>query len=166
MMLQTDVFFNFIEANFDIFKEQDHTSAEAGLRSCTRSTAPTQESIERVLPQYKVREELRNYFDEFHERATGGWKPCDPQLLQAASMPASSRTPVEGSTSYVLSGDRRGDRVASRSDMLADQPAQYASLRFETPKAEVGRRSATTLARTSTTAELHFVKVPDEPYRD
>lgn len=66
MMLQTDVFFNFIEANYDIFKEQDNTTlrqAYALYKDFCNETG-----IERMLPQYKVREELRNYFEHFRDR--------------------------------------------------------------------------------------------------
>jgi Family of unknown function (DUF5906) len=68
MMLQTDVFFNFVEANYDVFKTQDGTTLKQAYslykEFCTDS------GIERPLPQYKVREELRNYFHEFKDRAT------------------------------------------------------------------------------------------------
>ena len=70
MMLQTDVFFNFIEAHFDLFKSQNHTTLKQAYalykEFCTES------GIERPLPQYKMREELRNYFDEFRDRGEIG----------------------------------------------------------------------------------------------
>ena len=66
MMLQTDVFFNFIEAYYDVFKKQDNTTLKQayGLYKewCTET------GIDRARPQYKIREELRNYFDEFYDR--------------------------------------------------------------------------------------------------
>lgn len=66
MMLQTDVFFNFIEAYYDIFKSQNYTTLKQayGLYKefCLES------GIERPSPQYKIREELRDYFDDFKDR--------------------------------------------------------------------------------------------------
>ena len=66
MMLQTDIFFNFIEAYYDVFKSQNYVTLKQayGLYKefCSES------GIDRPLPQYKVREELRNYFDEFKDR--------------------------------------------------------------------------------------------------
>ena len=66
MMLQTDVFFNFIEAYYDVFKSQNYTTLKQayGLYKefCVES------GIDRPTPQYKIREELRDYFDEFKDR--------------------------------------------------------------------------------------------------
>src|SRR3954462_5981272 len=56
MMLQTDIFFNFIEAYFDIFKKQDNTTLKQAYtlyrEYCDES------GINRPMPQYKMREEL------------------------------------------------------------------------------------------------------------
>ncbi len=66
MMLQTDVFFNFIEAYYDVFKKQDYTYLSQAYKWYKEFCEET--GIPHPLPQYKMREELRNYFDEFHER--------------------------------------------------------------------------------------------------
>jgi hypothetical protein len=63
MMLQTDVFFNFIEAYFDIFKGQDGVSLRQAYQLYKEFCDDT--GIEKRLPQYKFREELRNYFEHF-----------------------------------------------------------------------------------------------------
>ncbi len=68
MMLQTDVFFNFVEAYYDIFKEQDGISLKQAYALYKEFCNET--GIDRILPQYKVREELRNYFGEFKDRHT------------------------------------------------------------------------------------------------
>ena len=67
MMLQTDMFFNFIESYFDVFKEQDGTSLHQAYAMYKEYCANS--AIEKPMPQYKFREELRNYFDEFKDRA-------------------------------------------------------------------------------------------------
>ena len=68
MMYQTDVFFNFIEANWDTFKTQDGVSLKQAYALYKEFCNET--GIDRPLPQYKVRTELKNYFKEFHERFT------------------------------------------------------------------------------------------------
>lgn len=66
MMLQTDVFFNYIEAYFDLFKSQDYTTLKQAYALYKEYCAES--GIDRPLPQYKMREELRNYFDDFKDR--------------------------------------------------------------------------------------------------
>lgn len=68
MMLQTDIFFNFIEAHFHIFDEQDGTTLKQAFQLYKEWCHDT--GIDRLLPQYKFREQLRDYFTDFHERTT------------------------------------------------------------------------------------------------
>jgi energy-coupling factor transporter ATP-binding protein EcfA2 len=66
MMFQTDIFFNFIEAHYDLFKSQDAITLTQAYSLYKTFCADS--GIDRPLPQYKMREELRNYFDEFKDR--------------------------------------------------------------------------------------------------
>ena len=66
MMLQTDVFFNFIETHYDIFKQQDGATLKQAWELWKRWLDDT--STEWKMPQHRFREEFRNYFDEFEER--------------------------------------------------------------------------------------------------
>ena len=61
MMLQTDIFYNFIEAHYDLFKAQNAITLTQAYSLYKTFCADS--GIERPLPQYKMREELRNYFD-------------------------------------------------------------------------------------------------------
>ena len=70
MMLQTDVFFNYIESYFDVFKEQDGVSLKQAWALYKQFIEET--SVDWKLPQYKFREELKNYFHEFHPRIKQG----------------------------------------------------------------------------------------------
>lgn len=70
MMLETDVFFNFIEANYDIFKAQNGVTLNQAYEMY--KTFIKESDIEYSLPRYKLREELKAYFDEFEERAVVG----------------------------------------------------------------------------------------------
>lgn len=67
MIFQTDVFFNFVEDSYDIFKEQDGVSlrqAYAMYKSYCDDTL-----VQFKLPMYKFREEMKNYFQKFEEQA-------------------------------------------------------------------------------------------------
>lgn len=152
MMLQTDVFFNFIEANFDIFKAQDGATLKQAYTLYKEFCDET--GINKVLPQYKVREELRNYFDDFKDRA----RDSNGTLVRSYysgfnARPFKTMTGSEKTFSLVI------DETESIFDReFADAPAQYAK-EDGTPKtywAEVN----TTLADIDTT-KLHYVNVPN-----
>ena len=65
MIFQTDVFFNFVESYFDVFKEQNGTTLSQSYdmykKYCDDSL------VDFKLPRHKFREELKNYFEEFHD---------------------------------------------------------------------------------------------------
>jgi hypothetical protein len=67
MMLQTDVFFNFIEAYYDIFAEQNGVSLTQAHSLYKEFCAESE--LEFKMPKFKLREELKNYFDDFEDRA-------------------------------------------------------------------------------------------------
>lgn len=65
MIYKTDMFFNFVEDSYILFKNQDSTSLKAAYAMykayCEESGADFR------LPMYKFREELKNYFSDFRE---------------------------------------------------------------------------------------------------
>lgn len=67
MMLHTDVFFNFVESVFDIFRSQDGVTLKQAYELYKIYCSDT--GIDKLLPQYKFREELRNYFEKFEPKA-------------------------------------------------------------------------------------------------
>lgn len=66
MMLQTDVFYNFIEAEYDVFSSQEGITLKQAYALYKEFSSDT--GLEYLLPQYKFREELRNYFETFIDR--------------------------------------------------------------------------------------------------
>lgn len=66
MMFQTDIIFNFVEASYDVFKYQDGVTLKQAYEMYKEYCSST--GIDKALPQYKFREELRNYFDSFKDR--------------------------------------------------------------------------------------------------
>lgn len=65
MMLQTDIFYNFVEAYFHVFKEQDGVSLSQAYDMY--KTYCDEALIEYKQARHKFREELKSYFDEFHD---------------------------------------------------------------------------------------------------
>lgn len=67
MMLQTDVFFNFIELHYDLFEEQGGVTLQQAYELYKHFIEES--GIEYKLSRIKLRDELRNYFEFFEERA-------------------------------------------------------------------------------------------------
>lgn len=156
MMLQTDVFFNFIEANYDIFREQDGTSLKQAYTIYKEFCNDT--GIDRVLPQYKFREELRNYFDDFKDRAT----MKDGSIVRSyySGFNANKfKTPTKEVNVYSLVLEETESLL---DDILANMPAQ--GHRIDEDGQEVPAKpwsKVTTKLYDIDTKDLHYVKIPE-----
>lgn len=152
MMLQTDVFFNFIEAHYDIFKHQDGATLKQAYTLYKQFCDDT--GIDRPLPQYKFREELRNYFDDFKDRAE-----VDGEIVRSYYVGFNAnkyKAPSKNIKTFSLVMEET-ESLFDRE--FANRPAQYATANG-TPK-----KSWSTVKTTLSdidTAELHFVKVPQQ----
>lgn len=152
MMLQTDVFFNFIEAYFDIFKSQDGTTLKQAYQLYKEYCADT--GIEKVLPQYKVREELRNYFEEFKDRAE-----IDGHVARSVYSGFSANK----FKSQVEKQPETFSLVVDETESIFDeefalQPAQYAK---ENGTPTTNWSKVTTTLADIDTKKVHYVKVPE-----
>ncbi|ADD81070.1 DNA polymerase [Rhodococcus phage ReqiPoco6] len=172
MMLQTDVFFNYIEAHFDIFKEQDSVSLKQAYALYKEFCDDT--GIDKVLPQYKFREELRNYFDEFKERGVVNGQTV--RSIYSGFNANKFKTPLgEDKQVFKLVLD---ESVSLLDDILKDQPAQMGRIgpdggeipekywtdderliNGEMKKPKPSQVCSTTL-KDLDTSKVHFVKVP------
>lgn len=154
MMFQTDVFFNFIEANFDIFKSQDSTSLKQAYNLYKEFCLETGIAANHILPQYKVREELRNYFDEFKEREVVNgetyrsfYKGFNADKFKAPTKDAKTFSLVLDETESIFDSE------------MSEQPAQLAT-KSGIPSSKWAKVK-TTLSDVDT-SELHYVKVPED----
>jgi energy-coupling factor transporter ATP-binding protein EcfA2 len=153
MQLQTDVFYNFVEAYFDVFSTQEGISLRQAYSMYKEFCNET--GIDRVIPQYKFREELRNYFHEFKDReyVDGALTRSYYKRFRGLERP----TGFVPDSTYVIELDKDTDSVFDR--IYAGQPAQYAK-----PSGGPGYRWAecpTTLADLDT-SKVHWVQVPRE----
>jgi hypothetical protein len=127
-MLQTDVFFNFIEAHFDIFKSQDSTTLKQAW-SLYKAYCDDAE-IEFKLQMHRFREELKNYFSEFHDRIT-----IDGTLMRSyytgfTAQPFKAPLETRGPMKYSLVLD---ETKSIFDEAYASCPAQYGKA-DETPE--------------------------------
>lgn len=153
MMYQTDVFFNFVEENYSIFKAEDGVSLKRSYEMY--KTYCDEASIPFKLAKYKFREELKNYFCEFSEktRVDGVQVRNYYKGFKTGLFAQASQEDPESPMALVLDSD---DSIFDVDCM--DCPAQYATAK-ETPS----RRwdSVKTKLRDIDTRQLHYVKVPE-----
>jgi Family of unknown function (DUF5906) len=151
MMLQTDVFFNFIEAYYDIFKAQNGITLKEAYslykEFCDES------GIERPMPQYKMREELRNYFDEFRDRGEVDGKRV--RSLYWGFNAEKFKERVDDGVAFSLVMD---EKESLFDEVMQNCPAQLAKS-DGTPKKRWSEVEISLLD--IDTSELHYVKVPE-----
>ena len=157
MMLQTDVFYNFVESYFDIFKEDDGVTLKRAWTLYKQFCEET--GIEKRLPQYKLREELKNYFVSFEDRAVvdgekvrsyfKGFKHLEPSPPQV-EMPVKPKGPYQ----IVL----EEAKTSIFDEKYASQPAQLT--KEDGTPAKAWANVKTTLSDIDPT-DLHYVQVPE-----
>ena len=157
VMLQTDVFYNFVEANFDIFKLDDGVTLKRAWSLYKEFCTDT--GIEKMLPQYKLREHLKDYFEEFHDRIKidgADVRSYYKGFKHLAPAPPKGSLPVKTDIPYL---DDLGEHPSVFDEVFALQPAQYAK---EDGTPEKKWENVTTQLRDLDTSRLHYVKVPKE----
>ena len=153
MMLQTDAFFNFIEANYWVFKEANGVSLS---HAYDMYKAYCEESLmDFKMPRHKFRDELRNYFRNFDEitRIDGMQIRSYYSGFRANKFDKNDKEKESHQSSLVLDQD-----VSLLDDLLKGRPAQYAGLN-ETPINKWVK--VETKLEDLNTRKLHYVKPPD-----
>lgn len=152
MMLQTDVFFNFIEANYDIFKAQNGTTLKQAYE--LYKTFCDETLVEWKMPQYKFREELKNYFGDFHER----YEMSDGSHVRSwYSDFKADRFKVQVNKNEQVFALVLDETTSLLDEMLEDMPAQLAN-DHETPVKKWA--DVTETLKDIDTSKVHYVKVP------
>jgi energy-coupling factor transporter ATP-binding protein EcfA2 len=151
MMLQTDVFYNFVEAYYDIFKKQDGISLKQAYELYKEYCSYT--GIEKPIAQYKFREELRNYFHTFEAKAEIEGVFMSSYYLGFKDIMALEK-PVKNE--YVI--ELEAGFISVFDTMYPMMPAQYAKA-SGLPGKEW--KDVTTTLKDIDTFKLHWVKVPE-----
>lgn len=155
MMLQTDVFFNFIEYNYDIFKSEDGITLKRAWTLYKEYCAET--GIEKLMPQYKLREELKNYFHEFEERARvdGASVRSYYKGFKYQAPTPTTEFPIKPEGMYEIEFE---EGPSLFDELYPGLPAQYAK---EDGTPEKPWNEVTTTLADIDTEQLHYVKVPE-----
>lgn len=156
MMLQTDIFYNYVEACFDVFKDQDGVSLKQAWTLYKEYCTET--GIVKMLPQYKFREELKNYFETFEERARIGGENVRSYYngfkhLEATKPQTEFPMKLEGAYELIFK-----EGPSTFDDLYPGLPAQYAN-EEGFPKKKWA--DVTSTLSELDTSQLHYVKVPE-----
>ncbi len=154
MMAHTDVFYNFVEHYFDIFKDEDGVTLRKAWDLYKQYCTET--GIDKILPQYKFREELKNYFFEFEERTR-----IDGQNVRSYYKGFKHLSTISPEMPAKLDGEYKivFEETSSIFDELyPNQPAQYAG---ESGAPTQSWNNATTKLKDLDTKKLHYVQVPE-----
>lgn len=154
MILQTDVFFNFVEANYYIFKEQDGVTLSQAYdiykEYCDEAL------VDFKLPRHKFREELKSYFEKFSDVARVNDKQVRSYYSGFLTSKFITREVAKEEPPYSLVLDC--DESVIDID-LANCQAQYAT------KTEVPEKKWTDISTKLSdldTHKVHYVRPPKE----
>ena len=163
MMYQTDAFFNFVEEHCDIFMEEGGIDLKNAYEMWTTWCSET--GLDIRLPRYRFRDELKNYFNNFEERA---WVNGD-----------NKRSWYSGFRIEKLKDDRRGRKdiphegptfglVLDQKESLLDEMLKDCSAQYGEEKPEGGSKpkvawdNCQTTLKNLDTRKLHFVRLPKD----
>lgn len=156
MMLQTDVFFNFVEAHYHVFNTEDGISITQAYEMY--KTYCDESMVEFKLARHKFREELKNYFHYFTDVTRIDGKQVRSFYSGFIKEKFKHQTPEDHSV-YPLVLDQEKSLI---DDLLQGCPAQHSKLD------EFGRdipiqkwASVTTTLADVNTREIHYVKPPE-----
>ena len=154
MQLKTDVFYNFVEEQYFIFKQQDGTSLKAAYEAYKQYC--DEALINYKLPMYKFREELKSYFKEFKDVTRVDGKQIRSYYSGFLYKKFDRQMEIEKDEPVPSLSFERQDSIFDTE--FGDCPAQYTT-RNENPVkkwAEVD-----TVLSDLNTKRLHYVKVPE-----
>lgn len=159
MMYKTDPFFNFVQEQYYIFKENDGTTLKAAY-ALYKQYIEDSDSESGIMAKYKFREELKNYFKTFTEETrTADGKHIYSYYYgflhekfekEQAKVEEPEQAPISLS---LIEQESLLDKV------LSECPAQYAN-EYETPCKPWNE--VKTKLKDLNTSKLHYV-LPDNP---
>ena len=156
MQYKTDVFFNFVDANFFEFKKNDPIALKQAYAMYKEYCQETLLSY--TMPMYQFREELKNYFAEFKKESRVDGKHVRNVYAGFLASKIEYKEGQEFEEMLPVSDWLHMNVESSLFDIFArEYPAQYAS-DVETPLRKWD--NVTTVLADIDTRKLHYVKVP------
>jgi hypothetical protein len=155
MILQTNVFFNFIEDNYFTFKDQNGCSLKQAYEMYKQHCDETLASFK--LPRHLFREELKSYFKYFYEEYRDNEGKHFRNYYQDFLC-----NKVDGNGMDIVDDSENLMELQSEVSLFdkeyADCPAQYAK---EDESPEGYWSSCKTTLKDLDTSKLHYVRIPE-----
>ena len=154
MILQTDIFFNFVESCYDVFISEPGIKLQQAYimykEYCTDSM------LEFKMPKHKFREELKNYFKDFHDiiRVNGIQIRSYYEGFLSAKFDSTNTNP-QNVAKDILTMDKTKSIL---DDIYKDCKAQYATSK-EIPSAKWDK--VKTKLSDIDTSKIHYIKPPE-----
>lgn len=155
MMAQTDYFYNFVASSYDIFEEQGGVTTNQAWGMFKEFCE--EQKIDTKMPQFKFREELKNYFAEYSQRIkidgqwVWGW-------YAGFDIKRFIQHDLSDTKSELIEMDAE---ISILDEVLEALPAQYGRLDKHGDEVPEKRWDGVkTTLRDLDTQKLHYVKVP------
>ena len=156
MMYKTDVFFNFVEDNYDTFVDNDSTTLKAAY--AMYKIYKEEAGLEYLIPMYKFREDLKDYFEEYYDitRIDGKQIRSFYKGFITSKFINKYKDKQEDDHPNSLVLEKHDHSIFD--DLCADCKAQYASS-DETPMKKWD--SVRTKLSSIDTTKLHYIQPPE-----
>jgi Family of unknown function (DUF5906) len=153
MIIRTDIFYNFLTANYDMLKQRDGITLKEAWGLYKEYCAEA--GFERKMNMHRFRDELRNYFTNFDTKKRIGEIELRSLFTGFKTQKLSYLTLTEQEPPAVSMEE--GDSLLD--GILADRPAQYAN-EDGTPLRKWA--NVKSVLADLDTSRLHFVKMPED----
>lgn len=156
MMLQTDPFFNFIEYNFDIFKEQDGVTLTQGYAMYKEYCSES--GIDKPMHRQRFQHEFRNYFEDFKDRAEVDGHQVRNYYSGFSANKFRTISKQDSSAAILMVEET----TSLLDEELADMPAQGYRVSEYGDKIPAQKwDNVRTVLSDISTSDLHYVRVPE-----
>ena len=155
MMYQTDTFYNYVEENFGLFKDQEVTTLKQAY--VLYKEYVTDNSLSYTMPRYAFREELKSYFDHFEERQQIDGQRYRSFYTGFKADKFTQYTPEERHVPRALVLDAT---ISQCESILAECPAQYAEDYGHGLQPAHKWDACKTTLQDLDTSKTHYVKPP------
>lgn len=154
MILQTDVFFNFVEAHYHVFSSQQGVTLGQAYEMYKQYCDDAM--LEHKTPRHRFREELKSYFDKFHDmaRVDGHQVRSYYEGFLTDKFKQTEKPKQEEHPSSIVMDAKK----SLLDEMCRDCSAQYATA-SEKPLEKWAK--VKTVLSDLNTREIHYVKLPE-----